>query len=214
MPPFKPSSSSSADSGKRRNFFETARRLLGERGSNLTLSEIAVEMRRDAGAAKDADVVESILALRIGDVFELACDPSGATLRASMLRSLWADAVREILGNRLHGGSTSLPSVARALAVSPRTLQRRLADEGTNWRSEIDRVRREQADELMRDEVATVVAAARVGYSSTRAFRRALQRWRREQVGASGPQVGVHGPSGGCRPSASSSCAPCEQRRR
>jgi AraC-like DNA-binding protein len=112
---------------------------------------------------------------------------------------MWTDQVRRLLAEHLHRPALSLRTVARMLAVSARTLQRRLAEEGTSWSAEIDAARRERATRLLREGAKRDVTAARVGYSESRALRRALRRW---QVGAAGPQVGVSGPPGACGPPA------------
>jgi AraC-like DNA-binding protein len=119
------------------------------------------------------------------------------TTAASDGGSAWTAAVREILFADLDRPALSLPSAARRLAVSERTLQRRLADEGTSWRAEIDAARRERAVQLLRQGTTSEVTAAHLGYSGSRALRRAWRRWGREQVDASSPHVGVSWPPRG-----------------
>ncbi|MFJ4871538.1 helix-turn-helix domain-containing protein [Streptomyces sp. NPDC088757] len=76
------------------------------------------------------------------------------------------------------GNPPGLPAVARELAMSPRTLQRRLDDHGTTWTEEVDSVRRAAATRLLRDTDLSVAAvAARSGYADARALRRAVHRW-------------------------------------
>ena len=69
----------------------------------------------------------------------------------------------------------SLDRVARRLATSPRTLQRRLADAGTTWRQELDRAR------LRRATAAGPLSRSRqaqlLGYADAASMRRAAQRW-------------------------------------
>ncbi|WP_454198196.1 helix-turn-helix transcriptional regulator [Nocardia sp. Marseille-Q1738] len=56
--------------------------------------------------------------------------------------SAWSERVATAIDAALADDTISLASVARRLAVGPRTLQRRLAEEGTTWRRELDSARR------------------------------------------------------------------------
>ncbi|MEE1783531.1 AraC family transcriptional regulator ligand-binding domain-containing protein [Streptomyces sp. SP17BM10] len=90
----------------------------------------------------------------------------------------WRTTFRAALADALADDVLSLERVACRLAVSPRTLQRRLGDHGTTWREEIDAVRHERAAYLLRDTRLPVQSiAARLGYADPRALRRAFQRW-------------------------------------
>ncbi len=91
--------------------------------------------------------------------------------------SPWADRLRQVIAAQLAGGGLSLPGVARALALSPRSLQRRLAEEGTTWRDLVDRVRRDRAAALLAEGLSRKAVAARLGFADARALRGALHRW-------------------------------------
>jgi AraC-like DNA-binding protein len=130
--------------------------------------------------------VETLLDQRLGDLLELAQD---SETRDPV--HVWTDAVRKILAAQLDRPALTLATVARALAVSARTLQRRLAEEGTSWRAELDVARRERTAQLLGRGRTQGATAASVGYSGSRALRRAVRRWQRNEVGAPGPQVGV-----------------------
>lgn len=83
---------------------------------------------------------------------------------------------RLLLGQR--AGFPSLANTARLLHLSPRTLDRRLADEGTSWRMLIDRVRCQLATAHLADGQLTVArVAALLGYADVANFRRAYRRW-------------------------------------
>jgi len=82
-----------------------------------------------------------------------------------------------VLAGLLDDQDILLSAAARRLAVSPRTLQRLLEREGTNWRAEVDAARREQAARLLAEGVSKTGTAARLGYSDARALRRAVRRW-------------------------------------
>lgn len=85
---------------------------------------------------------------------------------------------------QLADGRPSLAGTARRLAVSPRTLQRRLAEADTTWRAELDAVRRERSAELRRAGAGSArQTAAQLGFAEARSLRRAVNRW---QAGGTG----------------------------
>lgn len=87
----------------------------------------------------------------------------------------WPERVAAALAEALDQGEVSLEGVARRLATSARTLQRRLTESGTTWRRELDRAR------LHRAAAAGPVSRARqaqlLGYADAASMRRAAQRW-------------------------------------
>ncbi|NUR88454.1 MAG: AraC family transcriptional regulator [Nonomuraea sp.] len=86
----------------------------------------------------------------------------------------WLDRFRQAVLDCLEPGP-SLTAVAARLATSPRTLQRRLAELGTTWRRELDRVR--QAAYEGGHPAGLAAHARRLGYSDARSLSRAIQRW-------------------------------------
>ncbi len=87
----------------------------------------------------------------------------------------WASAVNGLLQE---GSQTSLVTAARALAVSPRTLQVKLEQEGTSFAALADDFRRERALTLLsQPDLAVTAIAARLGFSTPSAFTRAFRRW-------------------------------------
>lgn len=97
--------------------------------------------------------------------------------------------LRSAILAQLADGRPSLNSTARRLTVSPRTLQRRLAESGTTWRAELDTVRRERSAGLRGSGAESGQrAAARLGFAETRSLRRAMNRWdARDGDRAAGP---------------------------
>jgi AraC-like DNA-binding protein len=82
--------------------------------------------------------------------------------------------LRQVLGN----GVPSMGEAAVALAVSTRTMQRRLRREGTTFATLVDQVRRDLALTHARDHRAPIeVIALLAGFSEKRAFYRAFRRW-------------------------------------
>lgn len=90
----------------------------------------------------------------------------------------WLDRFHTILESAVAGGPPGLDQVAGRLAMSPRTLQRRLREEGTSWREELEKLRQRRVDRLLRETSLSVESiAARVGFTDSRALRRAIHRW-------------------------------------
>jgi AraC-like DNA-binding protein len=86
--------------------------------------------------------------------------------------------VRRALSQRLEAGVADLETVARYLGMSTRSLQRRLAEEGSTFRSVLDRLRKDLAREHL-EHLGTPVAevAFLTGFSEVSAFTRAMRRW-------------------------------------
>ncbi|WP_160145089.1 AraC family transcriptional regulator [Actinacidiphila yanglinensis] len=108
--------------------------------------------------------------------------------------------LREVIADQLPYGRPSLADAARQLAISARTLQRRLGDSGTTWRAELDTVRREQSDGLRHGSTGSAQRAARLGFAEPRSLRRAMNRWDADARGAdrrSAPSAPSSAPSPG-----------------
>ncbi len=85
--------------------------------------------------------------------------------------------VRSLLLERQHG-FPSLSVAARLLHMTPRTLHRRLVDEGCTFRDVLEDVRHGLAMEHVRAGRLTIEEMAyALGYSDTANFRRAFKRW-------------------------------------
>ena len=88
--------------------------------------------------------------------------------------------VHQVVASLLADGGAGEPTptaVARELAMSNRTLQRRLHEEGTTFRDIVAHVRIGLAKRLIAiDGLATNQVAERLGYSDSAAFRRAFKR--------------------------------------
>ena len=90
----------------------------------------------------------------------------------------FAEAVRGHVEEDLPSGDVTAARVAADLGVSVRTLDRRLAAEGTSFRQVLDGVRRELAERHLRDPRATPGEIAfQLGYSESSAFHRSFKRW-------------------------------------
>lgn len=86
--------------------------------------------------------------------------------------------VRRLLAPRLAGPPPTLDEVARALALSPQTLRRRLAAEGASFAALRAELRRDAAIELLgRPDLRLSDVAAAVGFSDVSTFHRAFKGW-------------------------------------
>jgi AraC-like DNA-binding protein len=89
-----------------------------------------------------------------------------------------ASRVRELLTLCLREGEPDQGAVARQLAVSERTLQRRLQDEGVTFAGLLDEVRADLSRMYLGDpQLAVFEIAFLLGYSEPSAFNRAFRRW-------------------------------------
>ena len=86
--------------------------------------------------------------------------------------------VRAAIWSLLGDGVPSLKHVAAALHVSPRTLQRRLATEGTSLHGELEKIRKAMAIAILRDRsIGIDDVAFLLGYSEPSTFFRSFKRW-------------------------------------
>ena len=89
-----------------------------------------------------------------------------------------ASRVRAVLLELLPAGEGTIEGVAHALAMSVRTLQRRLRDEGTTFQSLLDSTRESLARHyLAQSGLAVGEISFLLGYSDPRSFYRAVQAW-------------------------------------
>ncbi len=86
--------------------------------------------------------------------------------------------LREVLATELRGGVPALETVAPRMAMSPRTLRRRLHDEGTSYHQVLEELRRELAKRYLAEPGVPVGAVGfLLGFSEPSAFHRAFKRW-------------------------------------
>jgi AraC-like DNA-binding protein len=86
--------------------------------------------------------------------------------------------VREKLAATMDGAVPSMAHISRALGTSPRSLHRRLADEGSRFNDLLDEVRRQFAERyLARPRLAVSEVAYLVGFNDPSAFFKAFRRW-------------------------------------
>src|SRR5437868_6713206 len=86
--------------------------------------------------------------------------------------------VRRLLVEALADGPPSADLVAKRLGVSPRSLRRRLADEGTSFHTLVEDTRNALAQQYLSDPKLTISEIAfMVGFSALSPFQRAFRRW-------------------------------------
>jgi AraC-like DNA-binding protein len=96
-------------------------------------------------------------------------DTKGGTLRS---------AVENELENLLPHGKAKAQRVAKGLALSVRTLSRRLADEGTTYAEVVDHVRRSLAFQYLKEPSMSLSQIAwLLGYEGSTSFNHAFKRW-------------------------------------
>lgn len=104
-------------------------------------------------------------------------ETQGETQRESC-RDEIVDAVQRLIRDRLCDGEPTLAAIAGQIHVSARTLNRRLADEGTTFRDLLTEVRRSLAQaHLAAGRLAIAEIAFLLGFSEASAFHRAFRRW-------------------------------------
>ncbi|WP_017938391.1 AraC family transcriptional regulator [Zestomonas thermotolerans] len=103
--------------------------------------------------------------------------------RLTRTRSL-RERVVHLLGPLLHGREPDLEEVATRLQMPSWTLRRKLAEEGTGFRSILNDTRRDLAMTYIRDTDLTFGEIAYLlGFASAEAFQRAFKRWSEQTPG-------------------------------
>lgn len=86
--------------------------------------------------------------------------------------------VQRALASRVAGSDMRIDALARQLAMSPRTLQRRLAAEHVSYQELLDDARKEAAARYLAESTLAICEVAYlVGYSEPAPFHRAFKRW-------------------------------------
>ena len=152
------------DESEHRRFFRGSVRF-GAGSNSMILS--AVDAARPMQAADEAlaSIIRRRLDKLLGERDLHSPGPLSGRVRSMMVEHL--------------GETTLTPERgARELAVSRRTLSRRLADEGTSFRNILDDVRREFACALLQDRSLSIADVAFfLEYSEPAAFNRSFRRW-------------------------------------
>lgn len=109
-------------------------------------------------------------------------------------RNATRDRAKAVLVETLPAGESSLAGVADRLAMSPRTLQRRLGEEGVAFRDLVSEIRRSLADHYLEtSDLSSAEIAFLLGYEEPTSFYRAYRGWTGRTPEASRKSAG-HGP--------------------
>jgi len=153
-----------ADTSEHRRFFRAPVRFSAGTNTMLLRAVDAARSLPDADAALSA-----IVRRKLDHLLPAPASPSSAPLSARVRRMLVDD-----LGQTTH----TADSVAKALAMSRRTLTRRLGEESTSFRAILDDVRAELARALLQDRSLSIADVAFfLQYSEPAAFHRSFRRW-------------------------------------
>ena len=86
--------------------------------------------------------------------------------------------MQRTLASRVAGGDVRIDSIARHLAMSARSLQRRLSAEGVTYQALVEETRKEAAGRYVAGSTLSLAEIAYlVGYSEPASFHRAFKRW-------------------------------------
>jgi len=124
----------------------------------------------EASRAPDRSFTPAMFtALQAGVARETAAASQAATMSAHLI---------DLIERYLHAETPALPVMADAVGLSPRSLQRRLSDEGTDLRCLIEQARRNAALYYLTETTRTVTdIAGRLGFSESSSFGRAARQW-------------------------------------
>jgi AraC-like DNA-binding protein len=100
-----------------------------------------------------------------------------ATIQHDAGPSPFSLSVAHAIEDEIGFARTDLGSVARHLAITERTAQRRLREEGTSFRDVLDQARKRRAEGLAKNSVPDERIAALLGFADVATYRRATRRW-------------------------------------
>jgi len=122
-----------------------------------------------------ADLPIATFNSRLRDYFDQECRRLVAQLASG---TTLVEQLRKLLIGAMDGGDTSIEAMAKQLGQSSRSLQRRLADEGTRYNDVLTGIREEFAKRyLSRGSVSASEVAYLIGFTEPPAFFKAFKRW-------------------------------------
>jgi AraC-like DNA-binding protein len=120
------------------------------------------------------------LPMRQGDetLAEYLSEYAEQVLRSMVTGSTVVERVRSAIWNSLSEGRPTLPRIAAAVQMPPRTLQRRLANESTSLQQEVEAIRKSMAMAMLRERTVSIDEIAfLLGYPEPSTFYRSFRRW-------------------------------------
>ncbi|MFO0546804.1 MAG: AraC family transcriptional regulator ligand-binding domain-containing protein [Polyangiaceae bacterium] len=125
----------------------------------------------------DRATLEAPLASRDPNLAQILVRAADAELATTTTDPPLSAQVRRALAVALTNDDAELPSLAKRLGLTPRSLQRRLKDEGTTVAQLRDEERRRLADRYLAHGHSISEVAFLLGFSEPSAFFRAFKRW-------------------------------------
>lgn len=172
---------------------------LGRRGTGQPLTPIAVEFER-AGPSTDLHDAFFGCPIRFGalknrlvlasadldrpfishnpELLQMLMPALSEAMREREGGSSFVEQVKSVLKRALPSGRPEVVDVGRDLGMSKRTLQRRITEEGTSFRSILDDARHELGMQLLTDPAIRIEEIAwLLGYRDVNSFYRAFKEW-------------------------------------
>jgi AraC-like DNA-binding protein len=126
----------------------------------------------------DAKALDEPFVTHNAELLEVIVPGLEVALNEGASRRSLADDVRTALSQRISGERPAVEKVARALGMSPRTLQRRLEQLGTSYQELLDDVRRRSARRLLANtDLDSGEVAFLLGFEELNSFTRAFRTW-------------------------------------
>ncbi len=126
----------------------------------------------------DAKALDEPFVTHNAELLEVLVPGLEAALHEGAGRRSLADDVRTTLTQRISGERPAVEKVAKALGMSPRTLQRRLEGLGTSYQELLDDVRRRSARRLLANtDLDSGEVAFLLGFEELNSFTRAFRSW-------------------------------------
>ncbi|MBB5752207.1 AraC family transcriptional regulator [Prosthecomicrobium pneumaticum] len=172
---------------------------LGRRGTGLPIAPIRVEFSHSGPRSPECDTFYGVparygatgnrLVLASADLdrpfpghnpelLAILTPALTAALSADCPEETVAERVKTTLKQRLAGGRPDVGAIARDLGMSERTLQRRITEEGTSFRTLLAEARREMSRALLAEPGTEIdEVACLLGYQDKTSFYRAFRDW-------------------------------------
>lgn len=127
----------------------------------------------DTGFAVASDVIDQAVPGGNPPLYEFLI-ASGRKQLADVGKQDVVSQVTRAIEARIANTDLSAAAIAKVLSVSPRSLQRQLADAGTSYRNVVALIRKRRRDELARGGLEDDEIATRLGFANAKTMRRSL----------------------------------------
>lgn len=151
--------------------------------SNLRLLERSLGCKARGGASRNTIIFRASDATapfvtRNAELLDLLAPQFEEQLRQYREEDTFIELVRRAIQDRLTGQRPSIDAISQALHMSPRTLQRRLQESGSNFQRVLDEARRQMARYYLANSLLELNEAAYLlGFEDPNSFGRAFRAW-------------------------------------